>query len=373
MYWLNTARFLHDDERDQLEVVESRDGVNKGGCAGAGEKAVDVLFFLQVDHGPDAFGEEVGIRLHVPPVLGVLVETVAGGGYRFALVGERELIAEIVEAIVDRRSREHEDLRLHALANHPVEKLLVACLVVLVGVVVSEVVRLVDDDQIVIPPVDAVEGDTHGLTALAGEVGMSEDIVVEAVLNEDVGGKVTFVVEPVLGELLGAKNEHRLVPEFVIFDDGESGEGFPEADAVGEDTAVERLQLVDDAGGGVSLEVEEFFPDQRVLVTGAVVGQNVLGDVAQKFLKNIKQHQEVDPLRGVLLVNRGDVIAETGGDIFQLRRVRPNLVEKTEVAHRHGCLVALGDEVRNRVAALVAKINGGEPLEGHVNRLGRGA
>ena len=75
---------------------------------------------------------------------------------------------------------------------------------VLVGVVVAEVVRLVDDDEVVIAPVDAVQGGAKRLAAGAAEVGMTKHVVVEPVAGKDVGLKVAVVVQPVVRQLLGA-------------------------------------------------------------------------------------------------------------------------------------------------------------------------
>ena len=94
------------------------------------------------------------------------------------------------------------------------------------------------------------------------QVGVAEHVVVEAVLGEDVGLEVAVVVQPVVGELLGAEHQHGVVAQLVVLDDGQGGEGLAQADAVGQDAAVVGFQLVDDAGGGIALEVEELLPDQ---------------------------------------------------------------------------------------------------------------
>ena len=39
------------------------------------------------------------------------------------------------------------------------------------------------------------------------------------------------------------------------------------------------LQLIDDSGRGVTLKVEEFLPDETVLITCEIIGQNILGEV----------------------------------------------------------------------------------------------
>ncbi len=56
---------------------------------------------------------------------------------------------------------------------------------------------------------------------------MIEDGVVQAVAGEDVGLERAVVGEPVVRELLWAEDEHGLVPQLVVFDHCQSGEGLP--------------------------------------------------------------------------------------------------------------------------------------------------
>ena len=86
---------------------------------------------------------------------------------RLALVGQLQLIAQVVEAVVDRRSREHQHLCFDTCADNLVHQLQVAVLtrilVVLVGgdfAAVAEVVALVDNDKVVIAPIDMFEVET---------------------------------------------------------------------------------------------------------------------------------------------------------------------------------------------------------------------
>jgi hypothetical protein len=65
----------------------------------------------------------------------------------------------------------------------------------------------------------------------------------------------------------------------IVLDDGQRREGLAQADAIGQDAAAVRFELVDDPRGGIALEVEELLPDEAVLVPGEIVGQNVFVDV----------------------------------------------------------------------------------------------
>src|SRR5690606_30592642 len=117
-------------------------------------------------------------------------------------------------------------------------------------------------------PVHAVQGNTKRLAGSPGQVCVRQNIVIEPVLCEDVGGQVRIVVPPVVRKLLGAKYEDGSVAEFVVFDDGERGEGLAESHAVREDAPVVCFELVDDASRRVLLIVEELVPDYAVAVPG---------------------------------------------------------------------------------------------------------
>ncbi len=198
---------------------------------------------------------------------------------------------------------------------------------------------------------------------------MAKHVVAEAILGEDIGDEIAFVGEPVVGELLRAEDQDGLVAQLVVFDDGEGGEGFSQADAICEDTAVKGFQFVNDAGSGVALEVEELLPDEAVLVAGAIIGQEIGADVFQELAENIIEHQEVDALGRVLLIDRCDVVAEAGGDVFQFLRVVPDLVEQLHIGFGYGLVVEFVYEVRNGIALFVTEIDGGEAVDRHINRL----
>ena len=97
------------------------------------------------------------------------------------------------------------------------------------------------------------------------------------VVSQPVGGNgiihvVSFIRVPVGGQLLGAQYQHRLVAALVVFDDGQRCEGLAQTDAVGEDAAVELLQLVDDRQHSVPLEVVQPVPNLALLEAGGLIG-----------------------------------------------------------------------------------------------------
>ena len=128
-----------------------------------------------------------------------------------AFVGQRQLVAQVAEAVVDRGGRQHQHFGLHTFPDDLAHQLLVACFLVLVDIVVAEIVRLVDDHQVIVAPVDLIERHAQRLPAGARQVGVAEHVVVEAVANEGVGLEVAVVGQPVVGQLLGAQHQHGAV------------------------------------------------------------------------------------------------------------------------------------------------------------------
>ena len=94
---------------------------------------------------------------------------------------ERNLILKIGEAVVNRRGRKHEDASLDALFDDAPHKTVVTGLAVIVRSLVAEVVRLVDNNEVVVAPVDVGQVDVAGSPAVAGEVSVVENVVIEAV------------------------------------------------------------------------------------------------------------------------------------------------------------------------------------------------
>ena len=225
--------------------------------------------------------------------------------------------------------------------------------------------RLIDHHKVVVAPVDTVEPDATGLATSPGEVRVGKHVVVEPVRREDVRRQIGVVVRPVLGELLRGEHQDRLVAQFVILDDRERGEGLSEANAVREDAAVVGLEFVDDAGGCVLLEVVEAVPDSCVLVSRAVVRENVLADVVQEVVKNVVENEEIDAFRGVLGIHGRDVIVDEVGDLSNLCLIGPDLVEEGYETCGGGCH-QLVNHVGDGVAGFVPEVSRRKALDGHV-------
>src|SRR5690606_16438803 len=101
--------------------------------------------------------------------------------------------------------------------------------------VVSEVVRLVDDDQVVVAPVDAIKRRPKRLSTRAAQISVTEKIVGKSVCGEDVGAQVSIVIQPVVRQLLRTKHQDRLVAQLVVLDDRKCSERLAKAYAIRQD------------------------------------------------------------------------------------------------------------------------------------------
>ena len=221
-------------------------------------------------------------------------DTIVEQGRIVALGDEGDLVLQVGEPIVDRRGGEHQDAGLDALLDDPPHEAVVTSLAVVVGGLVAEVVRLVDDHQVVVAPVDVGQVDVAGIAAVAGEIGVVEYVVTEAVGGQEVAAVVGLVERPVVTEPLGHQHQHAVVAQLVVFDDGQGLEGLAEADAVGDDAAAQSLQLVDGPHNAVPLELVELLPNRGVADTSGRLDDAFLVQLVAEILENVEEGQVVD-------------------------------------------------------------------------------
>ena len=168
------------------------------------------------------------------------------------------LVPQIGELVVHGCGREEQHLRADARRDDVFHQPLVAAAADLLVArplhrlgVVAEVVRLVDDDKVVCPPVQRGKLDAVGIARIAGKVGMVQHVEAKAVGGERVERAVGAIDRPVASEFLGAEHQHPLVAQLEILDDRKPGIGLSQADAIGEDAAVAIENLVDGGLGAV--------------------------------------------------------------------------------------------------------------------------
>ena len=157
---------------------------------------------------------------------------------------------------------------------------------------------------------------------------MAEHIIIEPILGKNISLEVSVIVQPVIGKLFGTQYQNGAVAQFVVFNDRKSGEGFAESDAVSQNAAIVGFELVDNTGCCISLEIEKLFPYQRFLITCKVVRQNIFINTLKELAENVVEHQKIDALWRVILIDGSNMIANNSRYIFKLFRIFPNLFKK---------------------------------------------
>ena len=143
----------------------------------------------------------------------------------FVAVGQFELVLQISETIVHRGGGEHKHLCRHAGMDDLVEELLVSVFFVvgLGGAVcaIAEVVRLIDDHEVIVTPVDPLNRNAHDrIASCAAQIRMEQHIVTQVVAGDWVVRRVRLVCDPVVLELLRAQDEHVAVAGLEVLDHG---------------------------------------------------------------------------------------------------------------------------------------------------------
>ena len=213
--------------------------------------------------------------------------------------------------------------------------------------------RLVDDDEVVVAPIERFEVDVTGIAALPAEVGVGKHVVAEAVGKERIEATIGLVNGPVLPELLRAEHEDALVLQLKVFDDGEGFVGFAQANAVGDDAAVVTENFVDGTLHTILLKLEERFPYLGLKKAGlAQFGVGFAG-VVQELFKNVEEGLVVDELRRVVLVELLEVLQDLLFDILDQIGIAPQLVEP--LLEFLAIAIAVNDEVQLDVIVAVAQ------------------
>ncbi len=226
----------------------------------------------------------------------------------------------------------------------------------------------VDDHEVIVTPIDVGEFAPIATTLITGEVTVKKHIIAESIGYKRVVHIVAVIGFPVVMQLLGTKHQHIAVAPLVILDDGKGCEGFTQTHAIGENTTVVFLQLVDDGQGRIALEIIEFVPNYALLEASGLVGQYILADVIEKLIEYIIQRDEVKKLWCVLFIDIGDAVNDLVGDRLKHLAIVPNLLKELEELLRLRVVVAQNHRI-GVVTLLSAQVNGREAIYGCVGSL----
>ena len=310
--------------------------------AGTGDgEQVEHLEVVKIERFEKALsGSLLGIEPQpgIEPCLGLakgLLDTrdaVVVEGVVLALGDERNLILQVVHAAVDGRGGEHQHLRLDAGLDDLPHEPGVTGQAVLARRVVSEVVRFIDDNQVVVAPVQRGQVDLAGMATVAGKVCVVQDVEVEPVGGEKVAPVIDGVERPVFPELLRTQHKDAVVAQLVVLDDGQSLEGLSEADAVGNDAAVVFLDLIDGTQYAVPLKAVELAPDEGIFNARSGLDDLVFLKLAEQFQEDVVEREEIDQFGRPILVKLADLSEHGRFYILHDSRVVPNAVKPAQEA-----------------------------------------
>src|SRR5690606_25143497 len=151
-------------------------------------------------------------------------------------------------------SRQHKHLGLDARLDNVVHQTPIPGQPVRVRRIVAKVVGLIDDDEVIVAPVQRLEIDFTGVTAGPAQVRMVEYIVIESVGRQEIPAIIDRVQGPIVPEFFRAENEHAVVPQLIVLDNGESLKRLSYPDTAGQNATIVALDLVKCAQYRVALE-----------------------------------------------------------------------------------------------------------------------
>ena len=268
--------------------------------------------------------------------------------FRIVFVGQAQLVLQIVEAIVHRRCRKHQHLRLHALANDLIQQTLIAIFLAVDIIVkfigrkifacgrtaITEIMGFVNHHKVVIAPNNAAQVKAVCAPRITRQIRMVQHVITKTVRNKRIVRLVILEGHPVVVQLLGAKYQHVLVAVFVILDYRKRRESLAKTHAIGENATIVFFQFVDDGKGCIFLEVVKLFPNGTFLETRRRIGQNIFADVIQEFMENIVERYKVNEVGRIFFIDRSNAVHDRLGHFFKLRFVEPTFIELVDIIVR---------------------------------------
>src|SRR5699024_9140677 len=188
-------------------------------------------------------------------------------------IGECQLITQINKTVINRCRREHQNFRLHTGTNNLFHQSLIAVFrcVAMGSNTITEVMRLINNHQIIVAPIQTIQVDTVGLTVVSGKVCMEQNIITQTVCSNRVIYIIALVCIPVFAKLFRAENKDRLVSVFIVFNHGKSSEGFSQTNTVCKNTSIIFFKFVDDSQNCIALEVVQQLPNLAILKPSSFV------------------------------------------------------------------------------------------------------
>ena len=228
--------------------------------------------------------------------------------------------------------------------------------------VVAEIVTLIDNDEIIIFPVERRKIDRPGHSLVAAKVSVIQHIVVEAISDEDIALVVLGINRPVFPKLLWCKHQHPIIPQFIVFDNRQSREGLAQTNAVGNNAAAVLFDFVNSAHDPIPLELVELVPNKGLLDACPGLDDGLFREFPQIRFEDVIEGNKVDGLRRIFLVEDFHFRENLFRHIFHGGRVFPDSVKKLQEA------LCCATSVHAGIGVIAQRRRQPQPVTGKVHR-----
>ena len=243
---------------------------------------------------------EVGLR-----VLHCLGDAVDIKGFMKCLIvvlsDKEKLVPEILEAVVHGCGRKQKHLGVNAGPEDLLHQELIArdlARAVIFGLparVVAEIVRFINDDEIIIAPVVGVVGTPP-------QIGMRQHGIGKAISQKRIACIVFTIDFPVVFQLLWAKNQHAAIEKLEVLDNRKGFKGLPQSYAIGDDASLVLENFVDRSLYAILLKVVEHGPDLGLEESRLLIKKAATFGLGEILFKDVEQRFVVDEFRRVVLI-----------------------------------------------------------------------
>ena len=202
---------------------------------------------------------------------------------RIAFIRQRQLVLQIIGSVIDWRCRKHQHLCFDTLSNHFIKqcKVTIFFFVILTECLssIAEIMGLINDNQIIIAPVQSAQICSVGLSMCAVDICMIKDLVVQPILSNRVVDIIVFVCIPVVPQFFRTENQNGFIPVLIIFNHCKCGKCFTKAHTIRQNTAIVLFKFIDYCQGSIPLEIIQHTPDFTVFESSSFIGQDILRNI----------------------------------------------------------------------------------------------
>ena len=130
---------------------------------------------------------------------------------------------------------------------------------------VTEIMRFINYNKVIIPPVNICKIITVGLSMFTVQVCMEQNIITKSVTSNRIILIISFIDIPVVSKFFRTKYKDTAVSDFKVFNYRKSRKSLTKTNTVCKDTAVIFFKFIYNCKTGILLEVIKLIPDCALL------------------------------------------------------------------------------------------------------------